>query len=410
MTIDTPVSGGGRNNTGKRARRAAVARRPLPEGFQRQVSRFPDANRAAIRALVRKVPLAADLAHVFPGLLHALVSRHGSDAQRAECLALIERGAPLKVIAKALDLPMWLRRLPPEAFVQDVTHLPISDSFGRRVQSRLPTRPADGVGWLESVRFANRAADEEFALWIARQRSACHGLDAERRLALLAGYAWFSCNPLEDAHRLIWSRWRPEMSLETAVCAAKSWFNRILLLVYLPSARTIDPWLTGLTLGAYCFVPLTSAEALLAESRAMNNCADQYGMAIAGDRCRLFSVRRDGLHVATLEISPHLRERGAFAVAQLKANSNVPADLETWQATYRWLAEQPRLLDAATLAAKVPPRLDPIVWNQVFSSYRNLHGGAPWLPSQVHNCGIGVLEAGLAALARDCAVRSWLFT
>lgn len=410
MSIEKPVASGDTVSSGKRARSTAAGCRSLPEGFQRQVSRFPVSSRPAIRALVRKVPLAADLAHVFPGLLHAIASRHGSEAQRDACLAMLERGAQLKIIAKTLDLPMWLRRLPPEVFVRDLSHLPLSDSFARRVQSRVPARPADCVSWLESVRFANRAAGEDFALWIARQRSACHSLDAEWRLGILAAYAWYSRNPLEDAHRLIWSRWRSEMSLETAVCASKSWFNRILLLIHLPQNRPIDPWLSAMTLDTFSFVPLTSAEALLAESRAMNNCADQYAMAIASDRCRLFSVRREGMRVATLEITPHIRERGAFAIAQLKANCNVPAGLDIWQATYRWMAEQPRLLDAATLATGVRSEPDEDVWTQVFGGYRSLHDGAPWIPSKPTIVSIRNIELGLAALARDCAIRSWLFT
>ena len=44
-----------------------------------------------VRRLVRSSPRLADLAIVFPGLLHAIGRRHGSAAARLDVLALIER-------------------------------------------------------------------------------------------------------------------------------------------------------------------------------------------------------------------------------------------------------------------------------------------------------------------------------
>lgn len=409
MTLATPVTpkkakAGSRNATKPRAKP-----KPLPQSVQRQLSRFDVSCRANVRALVRGSTSVADMAEVFPALLYALATGHGSSKAREHALSLINQGAQLKGIAHALDVPMWLRRLPPEAFTGDIGALPQGDAFTRRIATRLPVRIADAAPWLQAVRFGAHAADEDFALWIARQRAACQAPPADRRLTVLAAYAWFSRAGDDEASRLVWSRWRPEMGLETAVCAAKSWFNRILLAAYLPPACTIDPWLDPGEAGDFRFVPLIDAHSLLEESRFMNNCADQYGVAIVSNRCRLFSMRSGERRIATIEIQPHPREKTALSITQLKSLCNMPASLEAWQAAYRWLGSQSRLIEAGTARVHAEPVVAHEVWTRLFHGYRATHHGACWLPATPSCDDIATLETGLASLARDCCVRSWLF-
>ena len=81
------------------------------------VRRFDPSRRRAVRRLVFSSPRVADLAAVFPGAVYALAVRRGAATRRRRALDLVERGAQLKEVAQTLDLPFWLRRLPPEAFV-----------------------------------------------------------------------------------------------------------------------------------------------------------------------------------------------------------------------------------------------------------------------------------------------------
>lgn len=378
----------------------------LPLAVTRQIARFRLDVRPRIRAIVRTSPRAAELLEVFPGLLYALAIGHRSEQDRAEAARSIDAGAPLKLVAQTLGVPMWMRRLPPEAYCGDLADLPNEESFGRRVPARMPARASDAADWLDAVRFAARAAGADFALWIARHRIHGGGAAQSERHVLLAAYAWHSVNPGHPASDLVWSRWRMEMAPDTAICAAKSWFNRMKLSVSL--AAPLDPWLQAGECDGFSFVPLTTARAVLEEARVMSNCADQYAAALVENRCRLFSIQRDGRHEATLEIVPHNREIGVLTIGQLKACQNAPATYEHWRAAFRWLAAQPRLLQTQPLADR-RPAMDPARWTAMLAPYRAARGGAPWLPETPQEEAIGRLEAGLSLLARDADIRSWLF-
>ena len=100
----------------------------------------------------------------------------------------------------------------------------------------------------------------------------------------------------------------------------------------------------------------------------MQNCADQYAERLADDRCRLFSIRREREHVATLEVGPHSREAGMLAITQLKGRHNMAAPLDVWQAAYAWLAAQSGL---RRLPPRIPPerQLDDDVWRQLMGPF-----------------------------------------
>ena len=143
---------------------------PLAAELEARVSRFNLPERREVRRLVRSSPRIADLAAVFPGAIYAIASRRGPAASRLHALSLVEQGAPLKAVARALDLPLWLKRLPPEAFAGRLGALPVSETFTRRVATRIPPSAHETAAWLETVAFATEACSEDFALWLAEQQ------------------------------------------------------------------------------------------------------------------------------------------------------------------------------------------------------------------------------------------------
>lgn len=404
MTLEAPLAKPLTPARPRPARRRAPA---LPAALTRQIARFASPVRAELRRIVRTTDHAAELFDVFPAVLYALASGHCDTTARADALAMIAAGAPLRSVADALGLPMWLRRLPPEAFGSDLTDLPAGEVFTRRVPARLPARTSEAADWLEAVRFATRAVDSDFALWVARHRLHANARVRPDRLVLLAAYAWHSLAPGHAASELVATRWRPELAPDTAICAAKSWFNRVMLCVRLPAGTTLDPWLEPGEVDGLAFVPLTDCDAVLREAHAMNNCTDQYATALTRDRCRLFSLRRGGQHIATLEIVPHNREIGVLAIGQLKGRNNASATLDVWHAAYRWMALQRRLFQIPLGLGTKPP--DDAIWGALMAPYRSARAGAPWLPASVEDERIAAIEAGLTSLARDANIRSWLF-
>jgi hypothetical protein len=373
------------------------------------IGRYEPAVRREVRRLMRISPRFADIALVFPGALHALGSGHGSLDERRQAIGLIEEGAPLKVVARTLGLPYWLRRLPAEAFVGPIGTLPNGETFARRIANRMPPPDAASSFWLDSVCFATRACHEDFALWLAEQPIFSEPGDAERLFCVLSAYAWFSGHPYARAHGLIVVPWRPEIAFDTALCAAKSWFNRVRLMLQVTPGVIDDFWLSPGCVNGYTIVPLTSAREILDEANAMQNCADQYADRLVRDRCRLFGIRKGASRVATMEIGAHPREAGFLAINQLKARHNMPATLEVWQAAHGWMAQQPVLKRLPSLGSPDRP-VDNSVWRDLMADYRRHKGGAIWLPETLTIPGLGMIDADMTDLARRGCVSSWLFT
>ena len=393
----------------------ALERSPVPapaeQGLvnEQQVQRFAPPVRREIRRLIRSYPRVADLIETFPGLLYALAVRHGPPSPRLSALHAVETGAPLKAVARTLGLPMWLRKLPPEAFGEIMPHVPQSAAFTRQIAHRLPRSRAEANTWFKAVQFAHGASGEEFAIWLAGQPVFDSDFDPTRALAVLSAYAWFSSQPETDAFKLIVVPFRGEIAFDTALCAAKSWFNRLRLVLQLPLGPARDPWLKpGAALG-YTFEPLLDADVLLKEAAAMHNCADQYAERIVRDRCRLYSVKKNGLRIATLEIGQHTREGGVLAINQLKARHNMAAGNEVWQAAYSWMSTQSALRRLPPLAAP-DATWDQSAWWSLLAPYRNAHGGAPWFDANASHLVFAGLDADLTDLARRGGVSSWLFT
>ncbi len=396
----------GEHRLGRRALNMSLAR---PDEVETFVARFQVSERREVRRIVRSSPRFAELAFVFPGAVHALAARRGPLSARKHAMSLIEQGAPLRNVARALDLPLWLRRLPPETFTGSLPALPSSEAFARRIPNRLPKGAGESAFWLKSVAFAAEACHEDFALWLAEQQVFADPGDPTRLFGILAAYAWFSGLEGSRAHDLIVVPWRAEIAFDTALCAAKSWLNRLRLVLQLQDGVIADTWLApGSALG-YAFAPLIERRAILEEAQAMQNCADQYAERLARDKCRLFSVRRNALRAATLEIGPHTRETGVLTILQLKSRHNMPAPLDVWQAAHSWLASQGGLKRLPSMMAPDRP-LDAAAWRDLVRPYRQRKSNAPWLPETASHTSFAELDASLADLARRGCVSSWLFT
>ncbi len=340
-----------------------------PEAVAR---RFASPVRRDIRRMLKASPRVIDLALIFPGALFAIADGTIDTNRRRQALYLVLDGAPLKRVAAALELPMWMRRLPAEAFHGPMPSLPHSEAFSRRIVNCLPTSRAESAVWLKTLAFANEAANEDFAVWLAHQPlyHVDSDWDPRRSFATLAAYAWFSGQPFKAAHGLMIVPWRPEISFETALCAAKSWLNRVRLTLQLGAGVIDDGWLVEGEAAGFCFVPLLSAQELLEEAQGMHNCADQFADRIARDRCRLWSIRRrNGQRLATMEIGQHPREPGVLDIVQLKARHNLPAPVEVWQAAHAWMAGQKGLRRAPPLVIPSRP-LDAAGWTALMRPYR----------------------------------------
>src|SRR5581483_8654538 len=97
-------------------------------------------------------------------------------------------------------------------------------------------------------------------------------------------------------------------------------------------------WLSPGRIAGLDFVALATWDDIMAERAAMRNCLHTYLDKVASGGCRLFSVRLNGMSLATLELARG--KDGAPSIVQLKGPGNATPAPEVQSAARAWLASQ----------------------------------------------------------------------
>lgn len=303
--------------------------------LERRLRRYHPRFQGEVRALAMSHSRIADLAASFPALLFALaVPRPGLDPTQA--LARVVDGRGLTEAAAAADLPLWLRRLPPEAFVRPIERMPDGELFRRQIANHLPRSPRLAPTWLQAVADVVGLAHEPAAVWIARELVREPRCVKPARLRLLGLWSWFSAQPATFGNELIERRWTPDMRIGSALDAADDWRMMIALHVNLGPQQIDDMWLQPGRVAGYDFLPLNSISAITEEAGAMRNCLNTYGYNLAHNASRLWSVRLNGQRVATLRIAARYRDP-LPSIVELKAVGNTDVSREIWWVARQWL-------------------------------------------------------------------------
>ncbi|WP_445217681.1 hypothetical protein ACKWRH_37725 [Bradyrhizobium sp. Pa8] len=303
--------------------------------LERRLRRYHPRFQGAIRALVARHPRIADLAASFPALLFALaVPQARLDPARA--IACVIDGATLAQVAALADLPLWLRKLPPEAFVRPIPRLPQGELFRRQIANHLPRSPKLAPTWLQLVAGVAELAHEPMAAWIARELVRESQRVRTARLRMICLWAWFSSEPATLGHDLIEKPWTPDMRIDAVRSAAEDWRAVVALHINLGRLPIADMWLRPGRMAGYEFVPLDSIAAITDEAKVMRNCLNTYGQNLMHNRSRVWSVRKDGDRVATLRIARRYRDP-LPNIVELKGPGNVEVSHELWWAARQWL-------------------------------------------------------------------------
>ncbi|MES5483964.1 hypothetical protein QMZ05_14525 [Bradyrhizobium sp. INPA03-11B] len=348
----------------------------LPE---RQLRRYHPHVQAKVRALAMQHARIADLAVSFPGLLFALaVPRAGRDSKLA--LAHVIDGRSLAKAAAAAGIPLWLRNLPPEAFIFPIAGLPDDEVFRRQIANHLPPSAKLSPIWLQAVTELAGLAHSPAAAWIARELIRAPRFVNPAGLRLVGLWAWFSTQPSTLGHTLIDRTWAPAMRLDTARAAANDWRTLLSLHLNLGSQPIADMWLQAGRVAGYDFVPLTSTADIAEEAEAMQNCLRTYGYNLAHNRSRLWSIRQHGRRVATLKVATRYRDP-LPSIVELKGRRNGEMPAELWWAARQWLHmhDLSRVDMAQRIWGTVP--LDRGTWRALWRPYWLAKRRIPeWLP------------------------------
>ncbi|MEL6978954.1 MAG: hypothetical protein AAGM38_09775, partial [Pseudomonadota bacterium] len=128
----------------RRARLRAHAQRPAAD-VAAQALRYGRSFRLPLATLAAEHPAYADLLFSCPAAAVSLAARRGAPAARGEALYLLRRGAPLVEIMTALELPHWLKKLAPEAFLSAPPD-PMPGDPGRAAPGGYDPRADDAFG------------------------------------------------------------------------------------------------------------------------------------------------------------------------------------------------------------------------------------------------------------------------
>ena len=372
----------------------------LATGFSLPVAeilpRYRRSVRKRVARLARLDDRVADLAVSFPALMVALAAGTAWDQEKARAIRIVRDGGSLKDAAAALNMAYWMRKLPPEAFVQAPSGLPQSVNLQKRLPNLMPKEAKATAAWLQFVEAAQDLGDDTFTTWVAGTRldweRVSHSL--ARSLTSVGIYVWFSSSPAHEAGLHAPRRWSSSMSWTNTLDDTCIWLRKLAEVARSDALARADTWLRGGKIDGYQFVPLMTAEALETEGQVMCHCAGDYALAVASGQCRVFAIRERKRAVATLEIRPHHDDGRMPMIVQLRGydNADVPADV--WKAVYLWMGRQPTFdLPGEAPDAAVQP--DPRVWQRLFRPY-DLDRGLPrsW-PTEPANADLDEVLRGL---------------
>jgi hypothetical protein len=244
---------------------------------------------------------------------------------------LVERGARLRDVAAALDIPTIFRRVKPR-----VVHLvePYLIRHPELLHWLPETTPAQRI-WLTLISYAHRRGDPDFAGWVARHLGEIPGRTLNERGDRLADLLDWA-RACREGSNLITRPFVASMSLRTTQELSGQWHEAVALSQDADHGPFPDPWLPATIQGPFEIVPLTSAIDLHHEGAAMHHCVASYAGRVRAGETYVYSVRRDGNRLATVSLQRH---RGQFYPEQIRGPCNAQAPKSIIKAVTSWCYE-----------------------------------------------------------------------
>jgi hypothetical protein len=342
---------------------------------------YPRPYRRAVVHVAAQHPALGDLAASFPALLFVCAVAHaGVDRQRL--ISKVIEGARLPELAMMARLPMWTRKLPPQAFAGPVGPLPNSAQAARQIANLLPGKECHWPRWLSFVSHAAKLGTEEFALWMARVFRDIPKRFNEDDILRFALWQWFSVRPESFAGRLILRRWNKTTNWRMAVDAVNCWLESVDLYLVLGQQEINYARVTDEEASGFEFVTLRTAKVIFEETRIFKNCIPTYAHCLQKRDRRLVSVRKSGNPCALLCVTEGKGQR-RLSIEELRAPRNGMVNQELAEAVRRWFLRQ----DALILESDMGPfdeRLCQQSWRSFWRPYWRVKGVNPMLPLHLH--------------------------
>ncbi|MEQ8825172.1 MAG: PcfJ domain-containing protein [Filomicrobium sp.] len=338
--------------------------------LEAQIQRFQRSARRRIRRLAHLSPRLADLVISFPAAAYVLATSAVAPDASGEAVRRVKDGRSLREVAEVLKLPLWLRRVPPEALIGAIGEIPNSEKFARQIANRIPQNPEFAQGWLNWVCFAGQAGHEDFALWIAAKKPLIGGRFLPQHIPLrpLAAYAWYSRQPAGAARNLIEKPWQPSMGFDTAVWAMQQWLDAITATFVAKRPRRGPGRYKRRPASGLKMIPLRTGAQLREEGAMMCHCVGDYVGLVAQGECEIFSVRESEKRVATIEIRPRRKAHG-FQIIQIQGPHNSRVSGPVVEFVNTWVERYAVEPSAALEGIQDEYNIQPGSWDRLWQPY-----------------------------------------
>jgi hypothetical protein len=127
------------------------------------------------------------------------------------------------------------------------------------------------------------------------------------------------------------------MSLATITKLSADWHDAVAGNMTGPNSEFPEPWCPGSVSGGFDIVPITSSSGLYREAKLLHHCGGTYARRVHSGECFIFSVRKDGAALATLEL---VHSGTGVAIGQVRGACNAKAPKEVLRAVNSWLRAQ----------------------------------------------------------------------
>ena len=140
-----------------------------------------------------------------------------------------------------------------------------------------------------------------------------------------------------QSEQFVHRQFNPDMSLATVTKLSADWHNAVAANMTGPNSEFPEPWCPGGGLGGFDIVPITSSAELYREGKLLHHCAGTYAGQVHSGECYIFSVRKDGAPLATLQL---VRSEAGVAIGQLRGACNAKPSKEVLRLMNSWLRAQ----------------------------------------------------------------------
>jgi PcfJ-like protein len=243
---------------------------------------------------------------------------------------MVERGVRLRDIAAVMQIPMALRRVKPGA-----AHLARARHNAEWVMSCMPGSLPRMRTWLRAVHRAHLRGGSEFADWAAKHALQIPVGSENELLSFLHDLSdWVRASRGNDGHQFVVRPFKPTMSLRTVTKLSAEWHEAVASNMTGPQLTFPAPWFPAATINDVNIIPIDNSADLYREGATMHHCVGTYAEEVRAGRFYVYSIRREGEHVATASL---IRDGSSAQLHELRGPCNSPVPKQISVLVGRWL-------------------------------------------------------------------------